>query len=179
MLVEKARWPIGAIDFGSGICPLENEVTTIGRDLDNTICIQSANVSDHHAVIYRIAEGFLLRDLGSTHGTWIGEHAISGDALLGDGDLIRSRGCRRVLHSERAIGAILSDGNIDRHLPSVRQASRRVRRSHRLTDTLPCLLRDSNCPGGDTFSAELECRFCISSDPRHPYFRRTVATRKE
>lgn len=80
---------IASIDFGSGPYVLEYDATSIGRNEDNLICVHSANVSGHHAEIFRTSEGFVLRDLGSTNGTWIGDLRIDGDAFLADQDMIR------------------------------------------------------------------------------------------
>ncbi len=44
---------------------------TIGRAADNTLRLNYPQVSTHHAVIQRQGEGALLRDLGSTNGTFV------------------------------------------------------------------------------------------------------------
>ena len=80
---------IASLDFGSSQYVLEDDVTSIGRSEDNVICIQSANVTEHHAQIFRTSEGFILRNLGSSNGTWIGELKIDGDAFLADKDIIQ------------------------------------------------------------------------------------------
>lgn len=79
---------VGAIDFGTGAYVLEDNVTTIGRDEGNLICIHSDKVSAFHAEIIRIPGGFVLRE-HSSNGTWIGELQIEGDVLLSDGDVLR------------------------------------------------------------------------------------------
>jgi ubiquitin-protein ligase len=77
-----------SIDVGSGPCVLENDVTSIGRNDDNLICVANPTVSGYHAEICRTSEGFVLRDLQSTNGTRIGASKIDSEALLADGDLI-------------------------------------------------------------------------------------------
>jgi ubiquitin-protein ligase len=77
-----------SIDIGSGPCVLEHGVTSIGRNADNLICVENPTVSGYHAEICRSSEGFVLRDLQSTNGTWIGASRIDGEALLADGDLL-------------------------------------------------------------------------------------------
>ena len=52
--------------------------TRIGRALDNDIVIGDASVSRHHASIEYRNGGFLLRDLGSHNGTWIGGQRVTG-----------------------------------------------------------------------------------------------------
>jgi len=85
---EATRRLTASIDFGQGPYVLEHDVTSMGRNDDNLICIDSKTVSGHHAEICRTSEGFVLRDLKSTNGTWIGASKIDGEALLADGDLL-------------------------------------------------------------------------------------------
>src|SRR5207247_772011 len=49
------------------------------RDLD---------VSSRHAAVIRQGATFLVRDLGSTNGTFVNGRQITGDAALNDGDVI-------------------------------------------------------------------------------------------
>ena len=60
---------------------------TIGRSLDNNLQIDDASVSRAHAMISAKDDQFTLVDLGSTGGTRIGDHRISGK-LLGSGSTI-------------------------------------------------------------------------------------------
>ena len=86
---KSAAQLIATLDFGSARYLLEYDITTIGRAKDNMICIESVSVSEYHAQIFRTAAGFVLRDLGSTKGTLIGNLRIEGDAFLGHHDAIR------------------------------------------------------------------------------------------
>jgi hypothetical protein len=86
---KSAAQLIAALDFGSAQYLLDYDITTIGRAKDNMIRIESVGVSEYHAQIFRTAAGFVLRDLGSTKGTWIGNLRIEGDAFLGNHDAIR------------------------------------------------------------------------------------------
>src|SRR5439155_15763129 len=62
---------------------------TVGRDPGSAVPLVDPLVSRKHAVIRRQADGkFLLLDLGSTHGTYLGGKRVSG-VLLSDGDEIR------------------------------------------------------------------------------------------
>lgn len=69
---------------------------TIGREEDNDLCIDDELASRHHAVIERVNSSsgeesdsaWLLRDLQSTNGTHIKDHAIKLHALS-DGDVLR------------------------------------------------------------------------------------------
>ena len=60
----------------------------IGRSEDNDIDLQMPNVSRHHARIERRGDGFVLRDLESTNGTWLRGQRIS-EYSLQNGDSIR------------------------------------------------------------------------------------------
>jgi ubiquitin-protein ligase len=84
-----SRHVTASVDFGSGDYFIEYDVTSVGRNEDNVICVHSANVSEYHAEIFRTSEGFILRDLGSTNGTWIGDFRLPSDAFLADQDVIR------------------------------------------------------------------------------------------
>jgi hypothetical protein len=87
---SKDGGPLAAtLELGSGSCLLDQDITTIGRAKDNMIPVQTGSVAEHHAEIFRTPAGFILRDLGSIEGTWIGSLKIDGDAFLGDQDAIR------------------------------------------------------------------------------------------
>jgi pSer/pThr/pTyr-binding forkhead associated (FHA) protein len=73
--------------------PLDAAVATIGRRPDNDIAIQSGKVSRYHARIERTAAGFLLEDLHSDNGTWVGGQRIARHSLA-DGEAIRIGGAR-------------------------------------------------------------------------------------
>jgi hypothetical protein len=86
---EDAGEVAATLEFESGSYSLDQAITTVGRAKDNIIAIQDASVAEHHAEIFRTAAGYVLRHLGSTKGTWIGNLRIDGDAFLGDQDAIR------------------------------------------------------------------------------------------
>lgn len=62
--------------------------TRIGRALDNDIVVPDASVSRHHASIECRNGGFVLRDLESQNGTWLGDRRVI-EAPLGGGDTLR------------------------------------------------------------------------------------------
>lgn len=66
---------------------LGGDRTTIGRDAGNDLVLEDAGVSRFHAEIYRIPEGYVIRDLGSTNGTLVGGRKIR-ERLLEDGDIV-------------------------------------------------------------------------------------------
>jgi hypothetical protein len=64
-------------------------VTSIGRALDNTICLEGdSNVSRYHAEIEARGGEFWIVDLGSANGTTVSDEAVDVERLLQEGDLI-------------------------------------------------------------------------------------------
>jgi hypothetical protein len=61
----------------------------IGRMPDNDVVVTNPKVSRHHAVIVPTPDGFIMRDLGSANGTYVGEVRIVDSHLLQDGDVVR------------------------------------------------------------------------------------------
>jgi len=70
------------------VYPLEKEQVTIGRAENNDISIPVAEVSRNHAVLTEVDEGYMIKDLGSTNGTFIDRKKIGGKYLLSTGDTI-------------------------------------------------------------------------------------------
>ncbi len=63
-------------------------LTTLGRSKDNSIRLQNGAVSAHHAVIrHTQAGGYVLEDLGTTNGTFVGGKEVQEQALQ-EGDKI-------------------------------------------------------------------------------------------
>ena len=86
---------------------LDQAVTSIGRAADNAIHIDDPLVSGRHAVIERLGEeesdGYQLRDLGSTNGSFINEEKVATQRLRHDDQL------RFGLHSFKFVGDQLID----------------------------------------------------------------------
>jgi pSer/pThr/pTyr-binding forkhead associated (FHA) protein len=61
---------------------------TIGRDESNVIYLDAPKVSRKHAEIQRRGEALLLKDLGSSNGTWIAQERID-QHVLQEGEVIR------------------------------------------------------------------------------------------
>jgi len=80
---------IGSLNFGSVRHVLTEDLTTIGRGEDNTICIRDISLAEYHAQIFRIEEGFVLHPLSNATGTWIGDLRVESDAFIAGGDTIR------------------------------------------------------------------------------------------
>lgn len=68
--------------------PLVQERTTIGRQPGSDIVIDHGRVSRQHAQIERQDGAFVVRDLGSSNGTWLGNQAVE-THVLADGDTFR------------------------------------------------------------------------------------------
>lgn len=67
---------------------LQQPVTSLGRDLDNTIVLADEAAAGRHARIYRQNGTWWLEDLGSTTGTTLNEQPVSEPTLLRESDLI-------------------------------------------------------------------------------------------
>lgn len=67
---------------------LGEEQITIGRVDDNTIQIDDASVSSHHAELSPEMGGYLVRDLSSTNGTRVNGENIT-ERVIRDGDKVR------------------------------------------------------------------------------------------
>ena len=68
--------------------PLGDGQTTIGRDPSNTISINDAEISRHHARMTLQGGKIVLEDMGSTNGTTVDGNRISGPHVLKAGEMI-------------------------------------------------------------------------------------------
>jgi tetratricopeptide (TPR) repeat protein len=75
----------------SNIVHVESPRFTIGRGAENSLCIPATVVSRSHAEMMRVGNGFLLRDLGSTNGSYVNGARIT-EQMLNDGDVVRFGG---------------------------------------------------------------------------------------
>ncbi|HWL52132.1 MAG TPA: FHA domain-containing protein [Chthoniobacteraceae bacterium] len=76
-------------DAGEVIHELTQERITVGRSDDNTIPLDDASVSSHHAELTRKNGGYFLKDLGSTNGTRLNRTPVSAEQPLKEGDRLR------------------------------------------------------------------------------------------
>jgi pSer/pThr/pTyr-binding forkhead associated (FHA) protein len=86
---------------GSRHIELTHETLTIGRKADNTLVIEDAAVSAHHARIVKVQAVFFLEDLMSTNGTAINGRPITRHQLH-DADVI-AIGQHRLVFQENAV----------------------------------------------------------------------------
>src|SRR5919106_5048539 len=56
--------------------PFERALIRIGSDPANDLVIPDEFVAAHHAELELVDDGFVLRDLHSTNGTWLSGHRI-------------------------------------------------------------------------------------------------------
>ena len=97
------------------------EFNTIGRHPDNSVQILDRIVSKEHAHVIAQPDGtFMLRDLGSLNGSYIGNTRI-GEQILKHGDEI-TMGSTRLLYSDRP--------STDESIPRVTIAPSNINESH-------------------------------------------------
>lgn len=66
----------------------ETPLLSIGRDGSNDLVIEHPLASRRHARLERIDEGFAIRDLDSTNGTYVNEDRITGLCMLHNQDQV-------------------------------------------------------------------------------------------
>ncbi len=71
-----------------GVFPLD-AVTTIGRDVNNTIVIEDPFASADHAALTFRGRAWYMEDLGSTNGSYLNGSLVGEPTLLGFGDEIQ------------------------------------------------------------------------------------------
>jgi hypothetical protein len=64
-------------------------ITTIGRDVNNTIVVEDQFASAEHAVLTFRGRAWYVEDVGSTNGTWVNGRRIDRVEPLGYGDEIQ------------------------------------------------------------------------------------------
>jgi len=64
-------------------------VTHIGRALDNEIVVSHSSISRHHASIENSNGAFVVRDLNSQNGTFVGSRRVTEPTRVSDGEAVR------------------------------------------------------------------------------------------
>ncbi len=67
---------------------IQKTETTIGRDEKSDIFILDSGVSRHHAVLSLQGPNYVIKDLGSTNGTFVNEQRLIAPRALKPGDII-------------------------------------------------------------------------------------------
>jgi pSer/pThr/pTyr-binding forkhead associated (FHA) protein len=91
--------PEGQPTPGTSI-PLD-AVTTLGRDVNNTVMVDDTFVSADHAMLTFRGRVWFLEDRRSTNGTFLNGQSVQGEVPLGYGDEIQLGGVR--LRLERSL----------------------------------------------------------------------------
>jgi hypothetical protein len=92
VILEIPGLPQGANQtYEFGLKPENGRVLVVGRQLDNDIQLVDSSVSRHHVEIRVQPDGILVRDLGSSNGTFINDGRLvpNTDALVRPGDRLR------------------------------------------------------------------------------------------
>jgi pSer/pThr/pTyr-binding forkhead associated (FHA) protein len=81
---------------------------TVGRAAHTDFCLPSRNVSKVHAELILAGDHVLVRDLGSTNGTFVNGRRITTPTPIGEGDLLQFSDMEfRLGHSKTASGRTL------------------------------------------------------------------------
>ena len=68
--------------------PLEGDEIIIGRGDEHGIVLNIAEISRSHAILTKAEEGYMIKDLGSTNGTFVDKKKVGEKYLLKSGDTI-------------------------------------------------------------------------------------------
>ncbi len=66
-----------------------NQANTIGRAMTNDVPLNDSFLSSEHAVLEWDGTNWVVQDMGSTNGTWIGGQPIPGATAITYGDTIQ------------------------------------------------------------------------------------------
>jgi hypothetical protein len=110
--------------------PLDGTPITIGRAPGSTLLLTDDYVSSHHARIFSRDGAWLVEDMGSTNGTFVGAGKVTGPTPIGPGAKVRGRQDRpgaaqmtlAIRYAARSDVGLLRPGNEDAayagpHLP--------------------------------------------------------------
>lgn len=81
---------------GAHSFPLQSNMLSIGRGLNNDIVLEDPRISRQHAQIRFKSRRFLVADQGSTNGTYVNGTPVSTEQVLRDGDIVSLGGLELV-----------------------------------------------------------------------------------
>jgi pSer/pThr/pTyr-binding forkhead associated (FHA) protein len=67
------------VGFNDRSLEVKPEKASIGRVDDNQFCIAEPSVSSHHCEVWSKGDEIVVKDLGSTNGSFINEKALAAD----------------------------------------------------------------------------------------------------
>lgn len=70
-------------------CELKVDKTTIGRLDDNAFQIAEPSVSSHHCEVFLRGNDVVVKDLNSTNGTFVNNEAVTAEAVIKPGQVLR------------------------------------------------------------------------------------------
>lgn len=76
--------------------PLESNLLTIGRGLNNDIVLEDPRISRQHAQVRFKSRRFLIADTGSTNGTYVNGTPVTTEQVLRTGDIVSLGGLELV-----------------------------------------------------------------------------------
>ncbi len=87
----------------------------LGRSSANDVVLPHADVSGHHAVVYREADRVLVSDLGSSNGTFVDDQPVSKPTVLAPGATLRlgAQACLRLDGGPAALPPVLRLARVD------------------------------------------------------------------
>ena len=85
--LSRLRMLVARYDNNAMTYPILSGGISLGTSAENDVQLESAFVSYRHAMIAETAAGCVLKDLGSSNGTWINQKRVKWQVLR-DGDLI-------------------------------------------------------------------------------------------
>jgi len=107
---------VGGADAGRVLSVLEGATVTLGRDADCTYPFDDASLSRVHARVMRVATEYVIRDDGSTNGTFVNDQRLERAYSLKDGDRVQ-------LGSDTVMRFALVDEEEEKALRNVYDAS--------------------------------------------------------
>lgn len=77
---------VSPADMAGTSHPLTASACTVGRGRDCDVVVNDAYVSNHHALVRRVPDAWMIEDAGSTNGTWLNGERVTEARILHPGD---------------------------------------------------------------------------------------------